>query len=166
MRPRTSRSRTSRPSPSCSRIGAGGDGIVSLKSINAVEDLKGKTLATTKFTPSHFFLLFLLSQSGLSPDDRAGIEKNLVYTPTAPEAAAAFKAKRVDAAVTWEPDLSNSVAARPDDAHVLVSTTAATNVIADTLVARQTLVDQAPKTVQDFVAGWFDGIALMKEDPQ
>ena len=144
----------------------GGDGIVSLKSINSVEELKGKTVATTKFTPSHFFLLFLLSQSGLSPDDRAQIERSLVYTPTAPDAAAAFKAKRVDAAVTWEPDLSNSVAARPDEAHILVSTTAATNVIADTLVARQQVIDEAPKSVQDFVAGWFDGIAVMKEDPQ
>src|SRR5439155_6400360 len=55
----------------------GGDGIVSLKTIKSIEDLKGKKIATTKFTPSHWLLLFLLSQSGLSPDDRAGIEKNL-----------------------------------------------------------------------------------------
>ena len=144
----------------------GGDGIVSLKTIKSVEDLKGKKIATTKFTPSHWLLLYLLSQSGLSPDDRAGIEKNLVYTSEAPQAAAAFKAGKVDAAVTWEPDLSAAVAARGDEAHVLVSTTSATNVIADTLVARQALVDEAPKTVQDFVAGWFDGISVMKEDPQ
>src|SRR5579863_2403865 len=162
MRPRTSRSRTSRPSPSCSRIGAGGDGIVSLKSINSVEDLKGKKIATTKFTPSHFFLLFLLSQSGLLPEDRAQIERDLVYVSEAPQAAAAFKAKRVDAAVTWEPDLSGAVAARPDEAHVLVSTTAATHVIADTLVARQQVIFEAPKTLQDFVAGWLDGMAVMK----
>ena len=49
---------------------------------------------------------------------------------------------------------------------MLVSTTSATNVIADTLVARQQLIDTAPKTVQDFVQGWFDGISVMKEDPQ
>ncbi|MHB8877878.1 MAG: phosphate ABC transporter substrate-binding/OmpA family protein [Myxococcaceae bacterium] len=144
----------------------GGDGIVSLKTIKSVEDLKGKKIATTKFTPSHWLLLYLLSQSGLTPDDRAGIEKNLVYTNEAPQAAAAFKAGKVDAAVTWEPDLSSAVAARGDEAHVLVSTTAATNVIADTLVARQQLIDEAPGTLQDFVAGWFDGISVMKEDPQ
>ena len=144
----------------------GGDGIVSLKTIKSVEDLKGKKIATTKFTPSHWLLLYLLSQSGLTPDDRAGIEKNLVFTSEAPQAAAAFKAGKVDAAVTWEPDLSAAVTARQDEAHVLVSTTAATNVIADTLVARQQLVDEAPKTLQDFVAGWFDGISVMKEDPQ
>jgi NitT/TauT family transport system substrate-binding protein len=67
--------------------------------------------------------------------------------------------------VTWEPDLSAAVTARGDEAHILVSTTAATNVIADTLVARQELVDKAPATVRDFVAGWFDAISVMKEDP-
>ena len=144
----------------------GGDGIVSLNSIKSVEDLKGKKIATTKFTPSHWLLLYLLSQSGLSPEDRAEIERNLVFTNEAPQAAAAFKAKRVDAAVTWEPDLSGAVAAREGEAHVLVSTTAATNVIADTLVARQQLLDEAPKTVQAFVAGWFEGMSVMKEDPQ
>ena len=144
----------------------GGDGIVSLKSIQRIEDLKGKKIATTKFTPSHWLLLYTLAQSGLTPDERAEIERNLVYTSEAPQAAAAFKARQVDAAVTWEPDLSGAVAAREDEAHILVSTTAATNVIADTLVARQQLVEQAPGTVQDFVAGWFDGISVMKEDPE
>ena len=144
----------------------GGDGIVSLKSIKSVEDLKGKRIATTKFTPSHWLLLFLLSQSGLTPQERTEIERNLVWADEAPKAAAMFKAGKVDAAVTWEPDLSGAVAAREGEAHVLVSTTAATNVIADTLVARQALLDEAPKSVQSFVAGWFDAIGIMKEDPQ
>jgi hypothetical protein len=108
----------------------------------------------------------MLSQSGLTPQDRADIEHKLVFTAEAPQAAAAFKAAKVDAAVTWEPDLSGAVSARPDDAHILVSTSAATNVIADTLVAREQVVEQAPKTLQSFVAGWFDGIAAMKDDPQ
>ncbi|MFZ5443970.1 MAG: phosphate ABC transporter substrate-binding/OmpA family protein [Myxococcota bacterium] len=144
----------------------GGDGIVSLKTIKSVEDLKGKRVASTKYTPSHWLLLFLLSQSGLSPQDRADIEKNVVFTAEAPQAAAMFKAGKVEAAVTWEPDLSGAVAAREGEAHILVSTTAATNVIADTLVARQQIVDEAPGAVQAFVAGWFDAISVMKEDPQ
>src|SRR5262249_11541553 len=75
----------------------GGDGIVSLKTINSIEDLKGKTIATTRYTPSHWLLLYMLSQSGLTPEDKKAIEKNLVYTTEAPLAAAAFKAKKVDA---------------------------------------------------------------------
>jgi NitT/TauT family transport system substrate-binding protein len=143
----------------------GGDGIVSLASIKTIEDLKGKKIACTQFTPSHFLLLYLLAQSGLSPDDRAAIEKNIVMTQDAPAAAAMFKARQVDAAVTWEPDLSASVAARGDEAHILVSTTAATNIIADTLVARQQLIDEAPGSVRDFVQGWFEGIEMIKRDP-
>jgi len=143
----------------------GGDGIVSLASITSIEDLRGRRIACTQFTPSHFLLLYLLTQSGLSPEDRAAVEKNIVFTQDAPAAAAMFKAKQVDAAVTWEPDLSGAVAARGDEAHVLVSTTAATNIIADTLVARQDLIDRAPETVRDFIHGWFDGIEAMKNDP-
>ena len=143
----------------------GGDGIVSLATIKSIEDLKGKKVACTQFTPSHFLLLYLLSQSGLSPDDRAGVEKGIVFTQDAPAAAAMFKARQVDAAVTWEPDLSAAVEARGDEAHVLVSTAAATNIIADTLCARQDLIDSAPETVRDFVHGWFDGIEMIKSDP-
>ncbi len=143
----------------------GGDGIVSLSSIKSIEDLKGKKIACTQFTPSHFLLLYLLSQSGLSPEDRAVVEKNILFQTDAPAAAAAFKAAQVDAAVTWEPDLSGAVTARGDAAHVLVSTTAASNIIADTLVARQDIIDKAPETLRDFVHGWFEGIEMIKNDP-
>jgi NitT/TauT family transport system substrate-binding protein len=143
----------------------GGDGIVSLKTIKSIEDLKGKKIATTRYTPSHWLLLYLLNQSGLTPDDKKGIEKNLVFTNEAPLAAAAFRAKQVDAAVTWEPDLSGAVKAREADAQILVSTAAATNVIADTLVARQEIIDKYPETLRDFVHGWFDGIDAMAKDP-
>jgi NitT/TauT family transport system substrate-binding protein len=143
----------------------GGDGIVAVSSIKSVEDLKGKKIACTQFTPSHFLLLYLLSQSGLSPEDRAGVERNIMFTNDAPAAAAAFTAKQVDAAVTWEPDLSGAVTARGSEAHVLVSTQAATNIIADTLCARQELIDQAPETVRDFVRGWLDGIDMIKNNP-
>lgn len=143
----------------------GGDGIVAINSIKSIEDLKGHKIACTQFTPSHFLLLYLLSQSGLSPEDRAGVEKNIIFTTDAPAAAAAFKAKQVDAAVTWEPDLSGAVTARSSEAHVLVSTQAATNIIADTLCARQDVIDQAPETVRDFVRGWLDGIEMIKSNP-
>src|SRR4029079_8356209 len=117
------------------------DGIVAVKSIKSIEDLKGKTIATTRYTPSHWLLLYMLSQSGLTADDKKQIEKNLVYTNEAPLAAAAFRGKKVDAAGTWEPDLSGAVKARDEDAHVLVSTAAATNVIADCLVARKDIIE-------------------------
>ena len=143
----------------------GGDGIVALKTINSVEDLKGKTIATTRYTPSHWLLLYLLSQSGLTAEDKKLIEKNLVFTNEAPLAAAAFRGKKVDAAVTWEPDLSGAVKSREDDAHLLVTTAAATNVIADCLVARADIIAKSPESIRDFVHGWFDGIDEIARDP-
>ena len=142
----------------------GGDGIVSLKTIESIEDLKGKKIATTQFTPSHWLLLYLLSQSGLSHEDKQAIEKNLVFTAEAPLAAAAFKSGNVDAAVTWEPDLTLAVNARPADAHILISTAAATHIIADVLVARQQVIDSAPETLEKFVEGWFEGIEEMQKN--
>lgn len=143
----------------------GGDGVVSVTTIKSVEDLAGKKIATTEFTPSHWLILYLLNQSGLTPEQKTQIEKSFIITQDAPAAAAMFKSKKVDAAVTWEPDLSGAVSARGDEAHILISTTAATNVIADVLVARQDIIDQAPETLAAFVAGWFDGIEEMKKDP-
>jgi len=143
----------------------GGDGIVSLTSIKSVEDLKGKKISCTQFTPSHFLLLYLLSQSGLSTEDRNAVEKSIIMASDGPAAAAMFKAGQVDAAVTWEPDLSAAVAARGDAAHVMVSTTAASNIIADTLIARQDVINSAPETLRDFVHGWFDGIDMIRADP-
>lgn len=143
----------------------GGDGIVSLATIKSVEDLRGKKIATTRYTPSHWLLLYLLSQSGLNAAEKSEIEKNLVFTAEAPLAANTFKSAKVDAAVTWEPDLSASVKARGDEAHILVSTTAATNVIADVLVAQNELIQKAPETLVAFVHGWFDGIDMIGKDP-
>ena len=143
----------------------GGDGIVALTSIRSVEDLKGHKIACTQFTPSHFLLLYLLAQSGLTPQERGEVENSIVFTTDAPAAAAAFKAKQVDAAVTWEPDLSGAVTARGSEAHVLISTQAATHIIADTLCASQAVITQAPETIRDFVRGWLDGIEMIKNNP-
>src|SRR5205085_9677240 len=70
----------------------GGDGIAAITAIKSVEDLKGHKIACTQFTPSHFLLLYLLSQSGLTPDERNSVEKTIVFTTDAPSAAAAFRA--------------------------------------------------------------------------
>jgi ABC-type nitrate/sulfonate/bicarbonate transport system substrate-binding protein len=69
----------------------------------------------------------------------------------------------VDAAVTPEPT-SAAVTAREDEAHILLSTTAATHHRRH-LSPGRTLIDQAPGTVRDFVQGWFDGIEMIKRDP-
>ena len=88
----------------------GGDGIVSLTSINSIEDLKGKTHRDARSSRRRTGCSSTCSsQSGLTAEDRDADREELVFTQEAPLAAAMFKAKQVDAAVTWEPDLSGAV---------------------------------------------------------
>ena len=145
----------------------GGDGIVSLASIKSIEDLKGKKIACTQFTPSHFLLLYLLSQSGLSPEDRsARREEHHLHAGRAGgrrdvQGEAGGRGRHVGAG-----PVRRRSTARGDEAHVLVSTTAATNIIADTLVrAAGPHRPGARRRVRDFVQGWFDGIEMIKADP-
>ena len=77
----------------------GGDAIVVRRGINSVADLKGKTIAVAEMTPSHSFLIWLLKAGDLKQSD-----VTIQAYPSAIEAASAFKAKNVDAAVVWSPD--------------------------------------------------------------
>jgi NitT/TauT family transport system substrate-binding protein len=141
----------------------GGDGVVSSAAIKSVEDLKGKSVSVIEFTPSHWFILYLLSQSGLSTEDKKSVKLKYFNDPAAVKAA--FTSKSVDAMVSWEPFLSEALAARGEEAHMLVSTQAATNVIADVLVCSQKTIDSSPATLKAFVHGWFKGIEEMKKNP-
>src|SRR5690606_31370957 len=69
----------------------GGDGIAALASIKSIEQLAGKKIATTEFTPSHWLLLYVINQSGLTAAQKNEVEKSLVITQDAPAAAAMFK---------------------------------------------------------------------------
>ena len=66
----------------------------------SLKDLKGKTIATELGTCDHFLMLKALAAAGLT-------EKDVTYTNlTVPDAAAAFIAGKVDAAVIWQPWVS------------------------------------------------------------
>ena len=94
-------------------LSSGADGVVAAANIEKVEDLKGKTVAFEVGSPSHFLLSYLLQQKGLSTSDMT------VVNNLAADAGAAFVAGKVDAAVTWEPWLSQ--ASERAGGHVLAS---------------------------------------------
>jgi serine/threonine protein kinase/ABC-type nitrate/sulfonate/bicarbonate transport system substrate-binding protein len=134
----------------------GGDAIVVDKSIKTVEDLKRKRIALALFTPSHWLLESSLQNSGLSDQEQEEIVKNLVGKSASPDARADFVANRVDAAVLWEPDITEALSKRPG-AHVLISTATAANLIADIMVAREDFIKQNPDVIKAFVTGWLEG---------
>lgn len=137
----------------------GGDAIAVDRSIRSVADLKGKRLACAEATPSHYFGLYVLTQGGLTNRD-----VDWVFTASAVDAANVFKAGKVDAAVSWSPDVY--VAARErDGGHILASTKEASNLIADVFVARGDFLERHPEDARRFVAGWLKGVEMVQKNP-
>ncbi|HUG54929.1 MAG TPA: phosphate ABC transporter substrate-binding/OmpA family protein [Vicinamibacteria bacterium] len=138
----------------------GGDAIAVDASIKSVADLRGKRLASAEATPSHYFALYVLTQGGLTNRD-----VDWVFTSSAVDAANVFKAGKVDAAVSWSPDVY--VAARErQGGHILASTREATNLIADIFVARGDFLEQHPEDARRFVAGWLRGVEMVNKNPE
>jgi len=136
----------------------GGDAIVADNSIKSIEDLKGKKIAVTLQTPSQWLLEYSLQNSSLDESDQDTIVKGLVGTNASPDARADFTAGKVDAAVVWEPDVTEALKNRPNS-HILVSSKTAANLIADLMVAREDFIKEHPDVIKAFIAGWFDGTA-------
>jgi ABC-type nitrate/sulfonate/bicarbonate transport system substrate-binding protein len=91
----------------------GADGVIGAQGIRSIEDLAGKTVAFAPFTPSHFLLWNGLKSSGLSTEQRNEIFSKAVHTKDGIEPATLFAQQKVDAAVAWDPDMSDAVTKRP-----------------------------------------------------
>lgn len=142
----------------------GGDAIVVDDSIHSIEDLKGKKVALTLFTPSHWLLASSLQNSSLDETDQDRIMKALIGKSMSADAEKDFVGGKVDAAVLWEPDVTNALKDRPNS-HILVSTKTAANLISDILIARQEFLTQHPDVVKAFVQGWMEGTEEANRHP-
>ena len=126
----TRRGGSARPGPPTACAGSGGagahkggDGIVALKDIKTLQDLKGKKVAFETGSVSQFFFDAVLKQDGMSEKDVT------VVNMTATDAGVAFAARQVDAAVTWEPALSQG--ANAAHGHLLLSSADKPGLITD-----------------------------------
>lgn len=135
----------------------GGDGVVSNKEIATVASLKGKKVAFEEGSVSQFFINALLREVGLTQDD---IE---VVNMTATDAGVAFSAKRVDAAVTWEPALSQGAAT--DHGHLLVSSAEKPGLIVDVVAVRAEFARDHEKELRGFVRAWTRALEFLKSNP-
>ncbi len=130
----------------------GSDGILG-RGIKAPAELKGKTLAREDVLFEKVLLQAYLEKGGLT-------EKDLVIKDLpAADAASAFSAKRVDAAVTYEPFLTK--AAKEGGGEVIFSSKG-TNLIADVLVTRPNLIANRKAELVSFLKAADQGIKLLK----
>lgn len=137
----------------------GADGLIVKKGrgIEKVADLKGKEVAYHKGSASHFFLSTILEKAGLTDADVKAVDMK------ASEAASAFMAGKVDAALTWEPHLSKATAA----GDIVLSTTKDTpGLIADVLAFREDMIKNDPQSVQAVVDALAEATDYLNKNPE
>ena len=95
----------------------------------------------------------------------AGLKESDLKTVNmaAPEAGAAFVAKKVDAAVTWEPWLSRGK--QTDFGHLLVDSSTTPGLITDVVTATTDYVDKHPKETKAVVDAWNEAVAYVRAHP-
>ncbi|MEO7649202.1 MAG: phosphate ABC transporter substrate-binding/OmpA family protein [Bryobacteraceae bacterium] len=142
----------------------GADGVIGKQGINSIEDLAGKSVAFAPYTPSHFLLWNGLKGSGLSTDQRNEIFSKAVHTKDGIEPATLFAQQKVDAAVAWDPDMSDAVAKRKGSKKIY-DTKIANRLIADVLVVSDRFSAASPQTVRSFLEGWLEGVEFIKQQP-
>lgn len=136
----------------------GGDACVAAPEIRTAEDILGRTSAMMMFSPDHTLFEFMITNSNLSQSEIAEVRKNTKFSPDdITFGRTMFAEGKAQVACLWEPDVSLALAARAG-AHRLFSTSQATELIADIMVARKELLDTRPDIAQKLMRVWFAGI--------
>jgi NitT/TauT family transport system substrate-binding protein len=136
----------------------GADAIVVRKGIDNVESLKHKKVAYAVGTASHTLLLNVLESSNLKMADIDGYQVG-----DGVEAANAFKNGQCDAAVVWAPDDEDCIASQAGS-KVLVSSAVASQIIADGLLVKQTVLKEKHDKITKLVKAWLQGNAKVNTD--
>jgi NitT/TauT family transport system substrate-binding protein len=135
----------------------GGDGIVANNDIQSIADLKGRTVAMQEHAVPQFYLNVLLNETGLTQDD---IEP--VFLP-ARDAAEAFMLREVDAAVTWEPWLTQ--AKNTEHGHLLTDSSEKPGLIGDCLVTTAEAFEQRKAEFQALGRAWDAAVRFVEAHP-
>ena len=126
---------------------SGGDGVVAVKEVQSLKDLKDRTAVSEPGLPAHFILQYLLHKEGMTLKDIK------LQDMTSSDAAAAFISGRADIAGTYEPYLSNALQKR-EGAHLLVSSKDLPGLIVDVGIAGDKVMQQRKDDVKRIYIGW------------
>jgi NitT/TauT family transport system substrate-binding protein len=136
----------------------GGDGVLVQTDVNSLADLKGKAVGMNEGSVSQFWFNILLKREGMT-------EKDLQITNmTADDAAAAFIAGQIPAAVTWEPHLT--LVRTKNQGKVLIDSAATPGLIVDVVALTCDYIDKNPKDVEAFVKGLYKAVEFIKTNPE
>ena len=135
----------------------GGDGVLATNEIQTIADLKGKSVAFGHRGISQFYINVLLKEAGLSEADI-----DVVDLP-ADKAAEAFMLQEVDAAVTWEPYLTQgrSVA----HGHLLTDTSARPGLLGDCLATKPSIFNERKAEFRSVARAWDAAVHYIQAHP-
>jgi NitT/TauT family transport system substrate-binding protein len=136
---------------------AGNDALMVSPKVKSFADLKGKSVAFEQYSVSHFVLATALAKNGMGQDDVKLV--NLA----AGDAAAAFIAGRVDAAVVWNPWVNQIEASGKGRA--LFTSKDMPGLIPDLLVAQEKAIQGKRKDLVGMIKAWFETEKFIRDQP-
>lgn len=138
----------------------GADALVSVADIASLDDLAGRTVALDKSASSYYFFLKVLENSSITEADI-----NVIDMGDTTEASLAFIAGNVDAAIMWEPELSEALES-VEGAHVLASSADYPETIMDSLVVNTDFAAANPDVVAAVADCWYKAVDFLAENPE
>jgi NitT/TauT family transport system substrate-binding protein len=135
----------------------GGTGILAAQDIRSLADLEGRSVASLQGSTSQFYLNVLLAEVGLTESDLEIVDL------TAEDAITAFLLQEVDAAVTWEPWLSQGKGA--EHGHVLTDTIQQPGLIIDCLLTTTSTFERRKADFHGLARAWFAALDYIEDHP-
>jgi NitT/TauT family transport system substrate-binding protein len=132
----------------------GGDGVLVRDEVNSLKDLKGQQVGMNLGSVSQFWFNILLKKEGMTETDLN------ITNMTADDAAAAFIAGQIPAAVTWEPHLS--LVRTKKQGKVLIDSSQTPGLIVDVVDLTCDYIKNNPKDVEAFVKGLYKAVDFIK----
>lgn len=139
----------------CADFSNGGDGILGHGAIDNLSKLVSEPIAVQPGFVNHFFLLYVLDSRKIPTDSL----QLIAMTPD--DAGAAFIAGRINAAVTWEPFLSQAIEKRPGT-HILARSDSFPEAIVDLFVAKRAWLEAHAAQAGAFKAAWDEGLTFIE----
>jgi NitT/TauT family transport system substrate-binding protein len=135
------------------------DAILAPSAVASVSDLAGKTVAYEEGSTSDLLLNFALAQNDMQLSD-------IIAAPMpAADAGAALIAGQVDAAVTYEPYISEAINQNADIQR-LYTAAERSGLISDVLAARSQFAAENPEVMQNLLKVWDEAVHFLRTNPE
>jgi NitT/TauT family transport system substrate-binding protein len=136
----------------------GGDGVLATTDIRSIADLQGKSVAFLRGSLSQYYINVLLKEAGLTEAD---IE---VVDLTAEDAVTALQLQEVDAAVTWQPWLTQDRAV--EHVHLLTDNSQQPGLLVGCLITTASVFQDRKAEFQALARIWFEAVDDVEAHPE